>query len=374
MKPAQSIDQLWHQVCRLYELPHEAKAARLNSGQHQVYRISIQDGPAQVLRIYLPGVETDEAIRTQMRLLTYLSQTTDLSIPIPISNVEGELLSVVYQEGNCDPIQLVMLTFVDGVAMAGKVTDEMMFRVGRILGQLDLALQKADAVIDPSPSRCKKPYAEIDFIGYPLHELKKHRMDYRFLPANRDRRQLERVADRLRRNYRNVKDFLPGQLLHTDAHFDNLVFDGTRIGVLDFGNFRYGPRICELTPPLHSIDELEAATGPDSYPSSAAQLKESLLAGYEDFVKLSDLELRALDLFQAIHSFVVLGWAVAQPDAGDWVAQNGWKTVNHILHLLDSYEQATGLNAKSIPKLRPELIPRVGQWVYRSISKSIYRH
>lgn len=374
MKPTQLTDQLWRQVCKLYELPHEAKAARLNSGQHQVYKISIQDGPTQVLRIYRPGVETDEAIRTQMRLLTYLSQTTDLTIPIPISNMEGEFLTVVYEDGNSDPIQLAMLTFVDGEAIHGMITDEMMFRVGRILGQLDLALQKADAVIDPSPSQCKSPYEEVDFIGHPLHVLKKHRIDHRFLPASRDTKLLERVAGRLRRNYRNVKDFLPSQLLHTDAHFDNLVFDGTRIGVLDFGNFRCGPRIYELTPPLHFVDELEAAIRPNSYPSSAAQLKESLLAGYEDFIELSDLELKALPLFRALHLFAVLGWSVAQPDGEDWVAQNGWRVVRHILDLLDIYEQDTGLNAKSIPKSRPELISRVGQWVYRSISESIYQH
>ena len=309
-----------------------------------------------------------------MSLLTYLSQTTDLTIPIPISNVQGEFLTVVYQEGNCDPIQLVMLTFVDGEAIQERITDEMMFRVGRVLGQLDSALQKADAAIDPAPSQCKKPYGEVDFIGYPLRELKNHRMDYGFLPTSRDMNLVERIADRLRRNYRNVKDFLPGQLLHTDAHLDNFVFDGIRIGVLDFGNFRYGPRIYELTPPLHFVDELEAAIRPNNYASSAAQLKESLLAGYEEFTVLADLELRTLPLFRAIHLFVVLGWSVTQPAAGDWVAQNGWRVVNHILHLLDIYEQDTGLNAKSIPKPRPELIPRVGQWVYRSLSKSIYRH
>jgi Ser/Thr protein kinase RdoA (MazF antagonist) len=365
MKPAQLINPLWHQVCKLYELPQDAKTELLNSSQPQVYKISFQDGPTQVLRIYPPGVETNEAICTEMRLLTYLSQKTDLKIPIPITNVEGQFITVVHEEDNSDPIQLVMLTYVDGEVIHGNITAEMMFQIGQILGHLDLALQKADAFIDPSPSQRKKAYEEQELIGFPLLELKKNGLNLRLPFAGGNIELMEKVADRLRRNYNNVKDFLPSQLLHTDAHFNNLVFDGTRIGILDFTNFRYGPRIYELTAPLHCIDDLAAAIEPINLSSSEAQLTESLLAGYMDFIALSNLELKALPLFQAIRLFDILSWLVSQPDTEDWVAQNGRGVVMRIVHLLNEYEQDTGLDLKSILKYFPKLITRVGQWVCR---------
>lgn len=338
MNPTQLTERLWHQVCALYALPHEAEISQLKSSGRLVYKITRLDGLVQVLRVYAQGINKTEAIQSEMSLLTYLSQNTDLVVPTPISNIHGCFVSTINEEGRNDPIHVIMLTFVEGEPVEKCITNEMMVRVGQILSQLDLGLHKADTEIIPVPSQTKKPFGEMKFISTPLSKLKNYRSNRNFLSKIWTNIKITHLADRLRRNYIAVKDLLPWQLLHTDAHLENFVFDGTRIGILDFSNFRFGPRIYELTPPLYFICEVEAGIRPNTYSSSMAQLKESLLAGYQDFIKLSDQELSVLPLFQAIHLFVVLGWSVFEPDSEDWFQQNSEKLMKYILRLLNSYE------------------------------------
>ena len=88
------------------------------------------------------------------------------------------------------------------------------------------------------------------------------------------------IADRLSHHCHQLKFWLPHQLIHGDAHFDNLLWDGTSIGILDFDNMGVGPRVYELAVPLHSIYELELAQEHSSTGVGAA-LQEALLAGYD---------------------------------------------------------------------------------------------
>jgi len=138
-----------------------------------------------------------------------------------------------------------------------------------------------------------------------------------------------------------MKRCLPHQLLHLDAHLDNLIFDGLKIGILDFENMAYGPRIYELAAPFHTIYELDGSKQTDNSPNGSAELIKALLEGYESYIPLSQSEKKGFPLFRALRLFAELSWAIGRqnlPAWKKWLRLNGTATVHHIVALLDEYE------------------------------------
>jgi Ser/Thr protein kinase RdoA (MazF antagonist) len=135
---------------------------------------------------------------------------------------------------------------------------------------------------------------------------------------------------------------------------ENLVFDGTTIGILDFNNMACGPRIYELAAPLHTIYELSASQNLSTHSSWLADLVEALLTGYGSQIQLSQMELKGFSLIQALRLFAGLGWAVGRQHLSgwkDWLEQYGAATVNQILALLDEYESNAAVKRFFFPKL-----------------------
>jgi Ser/Thr protein kinase RdoA (MazF antagonist) len=178
-------------------------------------------------------------------------------------------------------------------------------------------------------------------------ELIQHHQDYEFLSNYTYDGGLESIlldiANRLQIHYRKIKFVLPYQLIHGDAHFDNLVFDGTTIGIFDFDNLGFAPRIYELAAPLNHLYELELWHKKITNSKRLALLTKALLDGYMEQVKLSNWELASLPLLQAIHLFGVLGWTIKQQDSSKcqlWLRENFAVGLEQILIFLDIYEKS----------------------------------
>ena len=194
-----------------------------------------------------------------------------------------------------------------------------------------------------------------------------HQTDYKFLNNDTSRKHLHptilSVANRLQRHLRKLQRFLPHQLLHADANLSNLVFDGTRMGILDFDNMCYGPRIWELAPPLHNV-YVRAVLNISTYTNSLPLLTKALLDGYIRHIKLSEIELHSFPLIQALRRFGGLGWEVSRqhsPQEREIIEQGGIARVNQISTLLESYENNLILNRFQKPKFWKARIAKVWQ-------------
>ena len=341
-------NQVWRRVCELYKITTDAKVVPLGGRINRAYQISIPGRAKQVLRLYQPGARTRQAIHAELMVLAHLSQAADLKVPSPIANKFGQILTIINENNKPDPTQIAMFSFVSGEVIGGVIpSSDMMFRIGETLGQLDVALQSADLAIDPPPSKSRPRWSGEASIDNSLKQLTKHQADYDFLQEDTYGKGLHptilEIADRLLSNYRKLKYILPHQLLHLDAHLGNLVFDGSSIGILDFDNLAYGPRLYELAAPLWSIYWQEGSSNLSARSSSLPLLTEALLAGYGIHIQLSDLELQSLSLVQAMKLFTGLGWEVKHKDLPRlqrWLVLNGAGTVKRSSTLLDVYEKS----------------------------------
>ena len=353
MTISELTSEAWSRICDLYRIPTGATAVPLGGDVNRLFRISIPGRAQQVIRLSWPGAVARQIV-SELMVLEYLSQSTDLKVPSPIPNRYDRLVTTIYESDKPAPTQAAMFSFVSGEAISGiKPTSDMMFLIGQTLGQLDLALQSADLAIDPSPSKTR---LRRKFIDSSLSKLIEHQADYKFLHDNIPGKQLHprilEIANRLRSHHRKLLKFLPHQLIHSDANLSNLVFDGTRIGILDFDNMGYGPRIYEPTAPLPIIYDLEAS-GNLPLSISLPRLTEALLAGYRRYIQLSELELHSFSLFQAVRIFGGLGWAVSQqvsPQEKIALEQGGTAKINQISALLEAYESNLILGRFQKPK------------------------
>jgi Ser/Thr protein kinase RdoA (MazF antagonist) len=312
---------------------------------NRVYKVILPDAAAQILRLSHYGSESKK-ILSELMVLDHLSLNTDLKVPNPIPNRKGQLYSTINEKKRSCFAHGVMFTFVSGEPLSKTIPSaNMMFRIGRKLSQLDLALKNADKVIKPSPSKTRGRRAGEKMIDWSLSPFIRHSVDYSFLDIQSADKGLHPtisgICNRLRDNYKKLKKFLPHQLLHLDTHFDNIVFDGQTMGILDFDNLGTGPRLYELAAPMQSIYELNESGSQSVSSCSVSKLMAALLEGYKNLTPLSQLELKGFSLIQALRLFSGLGWAVSRqnlPDGKEWLVQYGAATVSRILALLDEFE------------------------------------
>lgn len=366
MVNAELSNEDWRQICEAYKIPTEATFVLLNISVNRTYLISLPGDGKQILRLYYSGIRI-EWIQAELSVLTYLRQETDLNILSPIAAQNGHLFTTFYETNNTEPTQAAIFSFVRGEIVDGIISQEMMFLIGQTLGQLDLALHRADSAIDPSPSEIRPQWHVRSRIDWSLSKLVEHQTDYKFLNDDTSRKRLHpkilSVAKRLQRHLRKLQRFLPHQLLHADANLSNLLFDGVRIGILDFDDMCYGPRIWELAAPLHGVyvpEVLDIST----YANSLPLLTEALLDGYKRHIKLSEIELQSFPLIQALRLFGGLGWEVYQqhsPQEEESLEQSGTAKVNQISDLLKAYENNLILNRFQKPKFWMARVAKVLQ-------------
>lgn len=349
--------EAWLQICDSYKIPIDAKILPLGGDQNRSFLISKPNCIQVVLRLSQPGTITNQ-IASELMVLKHLGQTSDFAVPSPIADRHGQLLTTINENGQLDSTPVAMFSFVTGEVLSKRIpSSDMMFRVGKTLGQLDLALRHTDKALNHTPSKYRPKRDGEKIVDWSISQLTIHKEDYRFLHGKGSGRVLSpkifELADRLRRNYRRSKRILPHQLLHSDANLTNLVFDGTRIGILDFDNMGYGPRIYELMAPIYSIYELELSDNLRTSSSVLPLLTEALLAGYGVNIRLSDAELESIPLIQAIKLFGTIGWVISRKDQSQSrksLEQGGEARLKWISDLLDMYEKKLMFGRFVMPK------------------------
>ena len=364
---------MWERICRLYELPEVTHAEPLNGDDNQVYKVSIPGSGDRVLRFSHPDTGTDQKILSEFWVLEFLKQNTGLNVPSPIRDKHGRFFTTTCENDGSGPWQVSMFSYMDGEVLNGKPpTLDSMFLIGRTLGQLHIALKKADKVIKPTPSRIRVRRDGEEIIKWALMALSRDSVDGSFpntVNTGKSLHQtLSEVSTQLQKGCKEMKRSLPHQLLHFDTHLDNLIFDGSKIGILDFENMAYGPRIYDLTAPFYSIYGLDLSKQKDNSPDGSPELISALFAGYENYIPMSEKEKIAFPLFRALRLFAELSWAVGRrhtPAWKEWLMINGVATVEYMVSLLVHYEKNAVDKRFFISELWRRKTIHTNRWFYK---------
>ncbi|MWV29258.1 phosphotransferase enzyme family protein [Aurantiacibacter rhizosphaerae] len=106
-------------------------------------------------------------------------------------------------------------------------------------------------------------------------------------------------------------------LIHADAHLDNVLISGERLGLIDFDDCAFG---------WHAFDMAVALQGSSSHPDFA-EIRDHFLAVYQLQQDVPPDIIQQIDLFLLIRELQLVGWRDARPenpenlDKAQWMPQ-----------------------------------------------------
>jgi 4-aminobutyrate aminotransferase-like enzyme/Ser/Thr protein kinase RdoA (MazF antagonist) len=244
-------------------------------GENENYRIETGEGQQYILKLSGENL-SQEALELEHRIVEHLRKAElNLSFPYTVPNQHGHAISAL-QIGGGKEILTRLIEYVPGKPWgeAGIAQPRQLRDLGTKLAALDKALA--------------------DFNDPDVH--RSHRWD--LMAASQHRAKIPLIEDE---HLRSITEWsfhfyaacalpsltaLPHSVIYGDANDENvLVEDGKVIGLLDFGDSLYNPRICELAVAVAyaMLDQAE--------PLNAAA---EVVAGYHNVQPLSIPELELL--------------------------------------------------------------------------------
>ncbi|RME55603.1 MAG: hypothetical protein D6790_15850 [Caldilineae bacterium] len=246
---------------RLRELAWNALAAYdldvvrmqlLSNEWNGVFRLDTRDGRKLVLRVGLPrdkGGYDPEEIRSEMMWTDALHRELGLTVPAPIRNRDGDLLTTASAAGVPEPRHCVVFTWVPGVDLADRLTEAAYAATGELMARLHMHA----ATWTPPPGfhivRNDTPYHPKD----PQRLLTPPYLD-RFTPEQqallRDATaRVEAVQGRLWNNGQ------PPRVIHHDLHMWNVKLDRGRVHPIDFEDLVWGHPVQDIGLALYYIQD-----------------------------------------------------------------------------------------------------------------------
>lgn len=271
----------------------------LSSEVERTVEVSLPDGRRLILKLSTRP-EAVDSFRFQSAAMAGLQATADVVVPQVLTTQSGALM--FEEDGACGYLQ----TRIEGVPLhQATPAPELLFRTGRALARLDLALAQPDLPAAHRPVLWN--------IGcWPrLMDLEQH------LPpgaiARNVRAAMAEYAGSVEPHIAN----LAWQVTHNDPSPHNMIVTDRGMGFIDFGDGGWNPRIQDL-----AIAASHVVTDP-ARPLGGA---EYLIAGYASVLPLSALEARLLTgLMKARQSALILVnyWrAQLFPAEADYIKKN----------------------------------------------------
>ncbi len=101
-----------------------------------LYRVDTASGDRYALRISNPTWRSDVELCSELEWLDALARETDIGAHRPVPNRDGELVSTLHIEGVPEPRHCVLFTWVPGVELAARLTDENVEKMGVLSARL----------------------------------------------------------------------------------------------------------------------------------------------------------------------------------------------------------------------------------------------
>ena len=261
------------------------------------------------LRVCRAQWEADD-LRREVSWLEALSRETDLRLPVPIPTLAGAPFSVVETTDVPGPRACVLFRWVDGAyASREELTVSRLRDVGRFLARLhehaetfqlpsELAMNRFDAeALDATDWRAN--------IG-------------RYFTDKGELAPFGKAVDSTVRLMRILgDDAAVAGIIHGDFHQRNYVFDGDRVGALDFETALWGYYVYDLATTLsYLVPEFLGVVNPEP-------LRTAMLEGYAEIRGLPREHEPMLQIFSAYRMWIMADWLSASRRmlAHDWARQ-----------------------------------------------------
>ena len=251
------------------------------------------------LRVCRSGWEAG-ALQREICWLEALARDTELRIPAPIRASAGKPFCVVEATGVPGPRACVLFGWVDGdYAAPNELTPSRLHRAGRFLAGLhehaesfrlppELAIERFDAdALETSDYRS-------NVATYFKEESALAAFDEAIV-----------ATARLMRDLGN--DATVAGIIHGDFHQRNYVFDGERVGALDFETMSWGHYLYDLATTLsYLVPEFLRDVDPEP-------LRAAVLEGYARIRALPKGYGRMLRIFSAYRVWIMADWSSGSP-------------------------------------------------------------
>jgi len=205
-------------------------------GENLNYLVTTERGERYILKI----VDDDmppEIVALEFQVIEHaISRSLKFNLPQIVKNRQGKIETGIELHKNSSN-RSRLLTFIDGNLLE-TVTDisiKLRKNLGRSLAEFDLVMQDFD---HPAAHRNHR---------WNLAEAGQHRAKVALIEDMDQHKLLAWAFDLWASDAKPNLSALPHQIIHGDAHGENVLVQGERIsGLVDFGDCCFNPTICEL--------------------------------------------------------------------------------------------------------------------------------
>jgi len=237
--PQFSLNQVKEIVANWYRIDGDYR--KLNCERDISYRVRTRSGTAYVVKISNTA-EPEGVVDFQIKALKHIvEQDSDLRVPQIIHTKNGKPFDWI-QSDSGDRHMIRMLTFMEGEVMdatPAAFNPTTRYNLGVMLGRLTKSLRNF-----------YHPHAGSNGHLWDMSRCLELRPHIRCLPDTSTRKLCNMILDRAERFILPQLKKTRWQVIHHDAHPDNVLVDPkdpTRVvGVIDFGDMLFGPVVADL--------------------------------------------------------------------------------------------------------------------------------
>ncbi len=193
-----------------------------------LYRVETSSGERFALRISHPTWRDDAELRSELVWLLALASDTDVCAHQPLPNRRGELITTVAVNGVPEPRRAVLFSWVPGIRLADRMSNENVERMGILSAKLH---EHARAFVPPDEFTTRRldrlfPRDEDVVLFSPQHAC---------VFSTRQRtvfeQAIERAKTELDRLYRSSEQ---PRVIHGDLHHENVLVHRGNLQPVDF--------------------------------------------------------------------------------------------------------------------------------------------
>lgn len=277
---------------------YDLRGARLDflkkGRERWLFRVSHPFGGDFLLRIYQPNyVKQDQLLRAERMLhsqllwLEALRKEMGLSVPDPISAIDGQLTNRIFVEGSLKPWISVLLRWVPGRSKGlGKMDPADLSMVGSYMARLHWHSERYSV-----PKDFVRPRWDWDGLSGELRPLWKAGKK---LYSESEMTLFHTTAEHIQRNLGELRESSEVfGMIHRDLNPGNLIFHEGNVSAIDFDCCGWGYYLYDLALPLLSLEKRHG--------DRCEPLQNALLEGYQRVRPLSESYIRKyLDTFIAM--------------------------------------------------------------------------
>ena len=225
-----------------------------------------------VLRINRPGFQDTPAIRSELIWLIALKQEANLTVPEPIPNRDGELLTTVSLAGIPEPRDCVLFRWLNGRFLKKRLNAKSLQLAGVFLAKMH---QHAQQFILPKGFTRKRWDLNLLMGGEP--GIDKSRFDA--LLSSEEQTVFEAMTQRIEHELETLgEEPEVFGLIHADFHHGNYLFYRGELCAIDFDECGFGHYVYDIAVVLSGVRRRE----------EFLVMREAFLKGYRQICRLPE--------------------------------------------------------------------------------------